>query len=382
MYKVQNPNEITWNEVADLMSSQLGEIGTSNKYRKEFTRKFKDIFSQMIDTEKEDENEEIDVMASLDDKLAELRKERTLLSDIRRDANAQLRRLDREDSIIQIAEQFAQEMSKHHERYELNPIRLKKSQSNKAGLLLLSDWHYGLDIKEYFNKYSPEICKKRLGKILSESIRVINEEDISTVYVFNLSDLISGRIHSQLRMQSRIDAVTQTLEVTELLYDFLNKLSEHCKIEYFDCLDNHSRIEPNKKESLQLESFVRIINWYLYRSCDKYRITVHKNNSMDIIDTNILGHKIVGVHGDNDSPNSVVKNMSSLLGERPDLVVMAHRHHFSADEQNKCIVLCNPSLMGADRYALDHRLDSSPSQLFVVVTEDNPVEKIYRLLAD
>ena len=75
------------------------------------------------------------------------------------------------------------------------------------------------------------------------------DEKIQYLYVINLGDLISGRIHAPLRINSRMDVVSQTQQISELVAQFLAELSRHfSKIEYYDCLDNHSRVEPIKEK--------------------------------------------------------------------------------------------------------------------------------------
>jgi len=62
--------------------------------------------------------------------------------------------------------------------------------------------------------------------------------------------LIAGRIHLTIRFNSRIDVITQTIEVSELLAEFIDELSTYVPIDYYSVIDNHSRLEPNKKDAL------------------------------------------------------------------------------------------------------------------------------------
>ena len=377
---MQNPTQMTWTNVAELLNAELGENSTSDKYRKEFTRKFKDL----IDTREDELTAQEELEERLAAKLVQLRKEQTVVKDLRNDANAQLRALDRIEYMKQIALECAAEVSKNVSEYSFKPIEdVGKSYNSKEGLLLLGDWHFGIEVDSFWNVYNPSTCKERLQDLLVQVVNVAKENDIKTLHIFNLGDLISGRIHAQLRMQSRMDAVEQTMKAAELLRNFILELrKQDFVVEYYDCLDNHSRVEPNKKESLQLESFAKIIHWYLDSMFENIPdVTVHENFfGDDIICAYIFGHKIVGVHGDKDDPRRVVKELSSLLSFKPDLICTAHRHHFAADETTRCPVLCNPSLMGQDQYALDGRLDSSPAQLFIVITDDNPMYSVSRLV--
>ena len=378
---MQNPDKMTWDDVADLMNSELGELNTSNKYRKEFTRKFKEA----IDTREDEIDEQEEMYQKISETLVQIRKEKTVLQDLRRDANAQVRFLDRFEYLRQIAVDCAKEVQRDLDKYRFKPLSVVQDNYKREALLLLGDWHFGIEVDSFWNMYNPDVCKRRLNLLLEQTISICEENKIKTITIFNLGDLISGRIHSQLRMQSRIDAVDQTIKVATLLEMFILQLRQHdFTINYYDCLDNHSRVEHNKKESLQLESFAKFIHWHLDTAFKNVPdVNIFDNDfGEDIICASILGHNIVGVHGDKDDPTRVVKGLTALLSFKPDLICTAHRHHFAADETTRCPVLCNPSLMGQDQYALDGRLDSSPAQLLVILTEDNPTFSIHRLIVD
>lgn len=94
------------------------------------------------------------------------------------------------------------------------------------------------------------------------------------------------------------------------------------------------------------------------------------------------GFKVAATHGDKDSVGNVVKNVSLMVGESIDLVVTAHKHHLSADETNKCVVISNPSLIGVDDYSKDLRLTSRPAQTLVIMGTSAPVECIYYINLD
>ena len=378
---MQNPDKLTWDNVAEIINNELGENGTSNKYRKEFTRKFK----EMIDTRSDEISTQEEIYEKVSEKLVQIRKEKTVLEDLRRDANAQIRFLDRFEYLKEIAVECAKEIQKNFSDYKFKPLTVETNSYKREALLLLGDWHFGIEVDSFWNTYNPEECKKRLQKLLEQTISVCSENKVKVINIFNLGDLISGRIHSQLRMQSRMDAVEQTMKAAALLEMFILNLRQHdFVINYYDCLDNHSRIEPNKKESLQLESFAKFIHWHLdtaFKNVSNVNI-IENEYGEDIICADILGHKIIGVHGDKDDPRRVVKGLTALLAFKPDLICTAHRHHYAADETTRCPVLCNPSLMGQDQYALDGRLDSTPAQLLVILTKDNPIYGTHRLIVD
>lgn len=350
---------LTWKETADIINDELGLTFAPDKYRSQFRRsknapEYDDYIERAV--------------------------ERTKNRDILNQANAYLRRISREDTIVEIARDFALEMSSK----KLLPIYFaddKESIGDNEAILCISDWHYGIEIDNYWNKYNTDIAKDRICKLRDMTIQRCLDNGVGVLHVVNLSDLIAGRIHAQIRYQSRVDVITQAMEISEILAEFLTDLSKYFKIEYRDCLDNHSRIEPNKKESMDLESLVRIITWYLKERLKSTDIDIHDNEfGEDIISFNVLGHRVCAVHGDKDKPETVIKNLTLMTKEHWDLILSAHRHHFSADETNETLVVSNGSLMGTDSYAASLRLSSLPTQNLIICTEDNVAECIYRLI--
>lgn len=314
--------------------------------------------------------------------LTTIKKERYKLSEERIQNNAYIRMLAREETLKEIASDFANKMSK--EKLLTIPAINVNSQTNKnqkEGILCLSDWHYGIEVNNYFNNYNPEICRQRVNKLLLKVINICNLNNIKKIYVVNLGDLICGRIHLTLRLESREDVISQTMEVSEILAEFLNELSQYCDLVYTDCLDNHSRLEPRKSEAMELETLARITPWYL-----KQRLSANKNIKFldnkyadDIVSFSVLGHEVVGVHGHKDKPDKVIENMISMTRKRNDLVISSHYHHFSCDESHECLRISNGSLMGVDQYAQDLRLTNKPSQNFIISSEEDVAEVIYKI---
>lgn len=206
---------------------------------------------------------------------------------------------------------------------------------------------------------------------------------INKLHVVNLGDLICGRIHQTLRLQSRVDVITQIMDVAEILAEFISDLTaQGIQCNYYDCYDNHSRLEPVKMDSLELETLVRIIPWYLEQRLKnncfvKICEAVYDN---DIIAFDVLGYRVGGVHGHKDKQSRVVENLSLFTKETFDMILTAHLHHFSGDEKNEVLVVSNGSLMGTDYYAKDLRLSAKPSQNLIVVNEKSVADYIHRVV--
>jgi predicted phosphodiesterase len=133
-----------------------------------------------------------------------------------------------------------------------------------------------------------------------------------------------------------------------------------------------------------LESLARIIPWHLkFRFENDDRVNINTN----LIDDDIMAFKVFdgkyvvgGVHGHKDKPGKVVENLTLMTKINFDLILSAHFHHFSADEQNETLVVSNGTLMGTDKYALDLRLHSKPSQNIILIDEKSVMADIHRVV--
>ena len=381
IYKMTHP-DVTWQAIADTMNDQLSLNLTESTYRKQSKSWLTSstTIGAVEDDPSEGETEVDNYIYDLNTLLREIKKARVQLSDERTQNQAYVRKMAREETLLEMAREVANTMSAK-KLLAVPTAPIVRTRKDREGILCLSDWHYGIDVDNYFNTYSPRICLERLCKLRDEVILKGKELKFKKLHVVNMSDLISGRIHLQLRIENRFDAVTQVMQVSEILAEFLSDLSEHFEIEYRDCLDNHSRLEPNKKESMELETLARIIPWYLQvRLKDNHRIKMLYNTyADDIITFNVFDWEVVAVHGHKDTPNKIINNMIAATRKRNDLVLSAHFHHFSADEEHECVRISNGTLMGVDTHSQDLRLTNKPSQNLIVANKENVTEFICKI---
>lgn len=359
-----------WDEIAQIINRTLDQNYTESRYRKMYSAYTKG----KADAVKE---EEIPEISEYMQQKIELQKERIKISDERVQTNAYIRQLAREETIKEIASKCAQEMNS--KKLLEAPKELYISGKN-AAILQLSDIHYGLVVDNYWNKYNPDIAKNKISQLRDKVIQYCEFNDVSDLYITELGDAIAGRIHETIKYQSRFDVITQIMQISEIIAEMITDLSKHFKIHYYCCLDNHSRLEPNKKAALDLESLARIIPWYLKERVGAF-IEINDNKyGEDIITFKCKGFNIAGCHGDKDSPIKVVDNLSMMTRENFDMVLTAHLHHFSADEKNQILVISNPSILSTDDYSKNLRLSSQSAQNLIIVSDENVMECLYRIV--
>lgn len=370
--------KMTWSDIAEMFDEIWGVCKDESKWRKEA----KELL--ISDVENITSPEE-GMKEDLRDLILEMKKERVKSTDERTQNNAYVRRIAREETIIEIAKNTAIKISQSNP-VVMTPLEIIENTDAEA-IAVISDWHYGIEVHNHWNKFNPEICVKRIKKYLGKLLQTCELFNISKIHLVNLSDLIAGRIHATIRLESREDVISQTINVSEILAQFINELTKRgYDVEYYDCLDNHSRLEPIKSDSLDLESLVRIIPWYLKEKFSaEPKFTIHNNEySDDIITFTVLDglYNVGAVHGHKDRPQQVIKNLTLMTKENFDLILTAHLHHFAGDETNRTIQISNGSLMGTDSYAKDLRLDSQPSQNIIVATRDSVCDYIRRVPLD
>lgn len=373
----------TWQDIADILNKQLNQKLSKDAYRMRYRNYNPDNNCVKQLSIFDDEQDEKSIEDSLAELLLELKKERVKISDERSQNSALIRRMSREETLVEIAKTAAESISKNIQLPNyIEPMVYEDSlnvEPHNEGILLVSDWHYGIDINNYFNRFNPEIARSRVAQLKDEVINIIRNEPINLLHVVNLGDLISGRIHSTIRINNRIDVITQAIEVSEILAEMLNELSKYAPIAYYDTLDNHSRLEPNLKESLDLESLARVVTEFIkLRLKHNNRVSIFDNQfSDDIITFESCGHPVCAVHGDKDKPNKVIDNLTMMTEEHFDLICTAHLHHWNADEKNFTRRIGNGSLMGTDDFAQNLRLTSSPSQTLIIASPETVTKAIY-----
>lgn len=373
---------MTWSEVADLVNNTFNLHKAESTYRKWFTKN-RDCCGN--DDYEYSLKYSVGQCVQLDDeveaKILELQKERIRLADERSQYNSFLRRMSREETLKDIAKSSAEIIAE--KKPFLNRAKIDTKKSNEA-ILLISDVHYGIEFENHINRYNPDVCLERINVLLSEVIDRCDRNNVKKLYLMDLGDLISGRIHTQIRIQNRCDVITQVIEISEIMAEFINTLTETMVVEYHSCADNHSRVEPIKENSLSLEQLSRITPWYIKaRLKDNQNVIICDNEvSEDIITFNTKYHSIAGVHGDKDKPSNMANILSTFTHKDFDLICSAHLHHHTEDEQNMVDIICNGSIMGVDDFAHSLRASSRPSQTLIIPTENNVRDTVYKIVLD
>lgn len=349
-------------QIADLLNSEMGSNYDESKWRKDYAQyaKWKDyIISKNLDEEIVKKHEELRI---------ESEKERIRKNDQKREYRKLIANQARFEKIKDDIYNAVLQLEKKKPITTSPPLLVN---SKKEGLALWSDWHFGMQIDNYCNKFNKEIFNERVQKLLTKTIEYGKLHNISSLHIANLGDLVGGLIHVSTRVQANEDVVEQVKYVSETLAEMLGKLAnEFPLIKYYNVAGNHGRTNPSKNDVGIKENFEYLIPWYLEARLRDFDNIEIKNEQDGFIIGRILNEDVVFTHGHYDRPDQSVTKIPQMTGIIPSFIFSGHIHHHYEKEYGKTTVVVNGSLVGNDDYAMQGRFGSKPSQKFLVFTDE------------
>ena len=309
----------------------------------------------------------------------EIKKMATKVSDMRNLVNRMTKEQSRFESMLECARDIAKGFNQSKPLLS-NPPIIKSG--DKEGLLLISDWHIGLECSNHWNKFNTEIAKERLSFLKQRVIDICLHNDVNKINVCCCGDLISGIIHNNLRLENRENVVQQSILVVEMISELLTSLSTLFKVDFYYVVGNHERISANKNDSLDKENFgYFILEMIKYRCSNLMGLTIHENIIDDeIITFNIFDDEIVVTHGNNfGNLNTYIPKLTSMLGYVPDYVCVGHLHQHVEKTYGKTELIVNPSFSGVDSYAKNYGLVGKVGQKLMIFSKEYGKECTYNI---
>lgn len=355
--------DMSWNEVADILNKELdmGDMPfTASAYRKPYqqAKRFHDagVFGEI------DESSEIVAQRH------ELEKEKVKLRDERNELKRLLREQARKESFVEQVKRAVVDNVEHRIGHK-DKVYL---QGDTDIVVTLTDLHTGIVIDNSWNKFDEDVLKSRLGKYLDKICEVSERHNVENAHVI-ISEIISGLIHTPLRIESNQNVIEQFLTAADLIADFLYELCDMVDtVHVYVTPGNHSRVVANKNELAKAENFDHLIIPYIGAKLQNENdIVFHVNDieeSMAVF--SVRGLNVVAVHGDKDDPKSVVSKITMMLDYRPSVIFMAHRHTNAMHTEYDTKVITSGALSGSDNFCMDKRLRNRPEQVIAVFGND------------
>jgi predicted phosphodiesterase len=194
--------------------------------------------------------------------------------------------------------------------------------------------------------------------------------------VANIGDMIEGNLRVTARVTSEEDVIQQVMTASELISYFLNALYDFgLDVKYISVLDNHSRANVNFREHIEKESFAKLIDWYVQgRLKEKVEFIANSiDENIGYLEIDGKTHWFVHGHLKAHSVNTIVQNLTVILGIKPDFIHLGHWHSSQTKEFCFTKVFVNGSLTGVDDFAFNMGYFSKPSQSLVVIDGDNDI---------
>lgn len=294
----------------------------------------------------------------------ELYKEKCRVQDQKREYNKLLRESARYEHLVDRMEKAIE---------GIEPLRLggcyEPNPTDIEAVLILSDFHYGLEVDNVLNEYNTDIAKERLKILLNKTIYYCNIHRVQKLHVGLAGDLICGAIHLQSRVAAEEDLISQVINVSELLANFINSLRARIpEVKVWGVIGNHSRVNADKKSNMPAENFERLIFKYIEMRLPG--VVVGTNGLEDWITFKVRDQLVFMTHGDKDSLGNIKLHAVNLLGKVPDMIYFGHIHHLNVKDDNGTEIVVNGSIVSTDEYAMGLRCHTKPYQILQVFDRD------------
>ncbi|KAA9007375.1 hypothetical protein F4V43_02490 [Paenibacillus spiritus] len=364
--------DLTWSEAADILNKESDEEYSESRWRKRYKTyvEFKPIILA-----KYANNE---VVQEIQDSTLEQKKERYKLQAEKVEYNKLLREHARAD----LLEEKIIEAVEKRPTITVPQIHIKKNNTKRDFLLPISDVHDGVQFclrgwdNEILNEYSPEIMEKRLWKLLEEFVSINDEQTINHVTVLNLGDSVDGILRMSQLMGLKLGVVDSSIHFAEFMSQWLNELSKYCVVNYYSIFGNHDqlRLLTGKRDEFPNENAQRWITKLIEANL-RHNKNVSIHNCNEFMYTDVLGTKVLGVHGENErNLESSIKDYSMIYGKPVDILLSGHLHHshektigMSQGKDIEHIQL--PSIIGIDHFSLKIKKTANPGAKALVLEE-------------
>lgn len=350
--KIEGNNDYDWSEIVDKYGLNIHRDSLRKAQQTIFGGAFVKAY---FESKKVDNN-----AASLDDKIAELRKERIKLQT----ANIERNRIDRNTAR---QEMYYEQIGSACQTLPVPDFKPYSFSEEERAIktnycLTLSDCHYGAKFVSENNEYSPDIFKERLEYLTAYVEDFIISKGIDKLWITGLGDSLQGLIHLTDLKINDSSVVKAVVDYSRLIAEFLNELSIYADIEYVHVPSaNHTQTRGlgTKSSELADEDLEYVIGHYildLLRNNQRVNVVL-ADEGKQYVKVDISGMNIYALHGHQiKNLNTANKDLSMLIGERIDCLLMGHYHagrEIIAGEGvcSDMEVLISPSFIGSDPYS-------------------------------
>ncbi len=317
-----------------------------------------------------------DISQELDEKMVELRKERQKFYDQRMAYSKMVRDRAREEELNDIIQSCIRAgelpvLPVGDKEPPFGPMPYGDSDL----LVSLNDIHYGACFRNAWRRYDSDVFKRALCDYLDKIVEITELHHCENCTVWAAGDLISGSIHRSIQVTNKENVIEQVIGVSELIAWFLSELSKHFRtVRFVSVAGNHSRIEPNKENSLVSERLDNLVEWYLEARLQNIE-NIEINSAEHKLDEtmsmfSIRGKNYCMVHGDFDGSYGKVQSLQTMVRQPLYAVLCGHKHHNATDNVQGVRTVMAGSFQGMDSFCVEKRIYGVPEQMVCVCDEN------------
>ena len=159
--KLNNETNLSWKELVDVLKLDIHP----DEFRKRAYGYQEYEYVHMNALRNGCTKEEINL---LNDKLMELQKERTKINDMRNHVNRKLRDVARRENMFELARELVFHMDNQYPL--IKEVDVTNDGTNE-GILMLSDWHIGIEINNSWNVFNTEVLFERTALLTYNAIQ-------------------------------------------------------------------------------------------------------------------------------------------------------------------------------------------------------------------
>ena len=369
LYKNRKNYGLTFQECGDLLNEVSGEDFSEAKWRRP-VQHYLEIQEYL-----EQENPtgvDNNLLEEIELEKIELQKQQMKMRDQKREMTSKIRRLAR----LEHLEDYLKEVTEELEPVSL-PVEQQQENNGSEAMVVLSDWHLGAEHNGRFNKFNSDVARYRINKVKQKTFDKVKKEEIQTLHIANLGDMVHGIIHVSTKIQSEEDVIQQVITASEYLKDFIGTfLQEGIYVKYYNVIGNHGRVTPSKNDVAGIEeNFEKLILTILDTAFSQYLNYESIGCQDGLIETEIVGKKFILTHGNFDKNTNAAHRLPQLLGYVPDYIISGHIHHDTSKDFGRTMHIVNPSLIGADDYATSGRFGGRAGQK-IITFDENDIDSI------
>jgi len=274
---------------------------------------------------------------------------------------------------------------------KLKPIvkkRYKGFVNKKAGLLVLSDLHFGSIVKDGKKIiYDTKEATLRMKRLTEITIEKLLDNDTNDLYIGMIGDMVDGdMIYKNHVFYVEKPAIEQVQDVVSAITQMIRDFESSGINVSIGCVrGNHGITNYKNLETDNWDNVVYDMLNLVFAQDENVSIDHFQEDQAKV---NVLDRQVVLYHGENLGEQcktaSGLKAFRGLCGKHKlqdgDIMLVGHLHTFGVETDQCKLLIRNGSLSDASEYALKLNLYDTPSQTLLLLEKGKEIPDIVPIM--